>query len=178
MTKSTLHPEQPFPELLATSLAGESIDISKPGADAEWRMVVVYRGVHCPMCTKYLNKLEGFLDRLSSIGIDLVAVSADSKEQLQEHLERLDISFPVYFGLTVEQMTSLGLYISNPRSEKETDHRFPEPGLFVINQNGDLHVVDLSNNPFVRPDIDTMLSGLEWIKNPDNHYPVRGTYSE
>ncbi len=177
MTKSTLHPGQTFPALLATSLAGETIDISTPGANAEWRMVVIYRGVHCPMCTKYLNKLEGFLERLSSVGIDLVAVSADSKEQLQEHLERLDISFPVYFGLTVEQMTSLGLYISNPRSEKETDHRFPEPGLFVINQHGDLHVVDLSNNPFVRPDIDTMLSGLEWIKNPDNHYPVRGTYS-
>ena len=42
MTKSTLHPEQPFPELLATSLAGESIDISKPGGKdwrhSEWKM--------------------------------------------------------------------------------------------------------------------------------------------
>ena len=176
MTTSKLHPEGPFPQLLATSLDGDTMDIGKPGGDAEWRMVVVYRGEHCPMCTKYLNKLEGYLDRLSQAGIDVVAVSADSGEQLQQHLERLEITFPVYHGLSLEQMESLGLFISNPRSEKETDHRFPEPGLFVINRENNLHVVDISNNPFSRPDIETLVSGLEWIKNPDNNYPVRGAY--
>jgi hypothetical protein len=73
-------------------------------------------------------------------------------------------------------MQTLGLYISNPRSDQETDHPFAEPGLFVINSDGDVQVVDLSNNPFVRPDLLTLVNGLKWIRNPDNNYPIRGTY--
>jgi hypothetical protein len=48
--------------------------------------------------------------------------------------------------------------------------------LFVINERRQVQVVDLANNPFVRPELDRLLSGLEWIKNPDNNYPIRGTY--
>ncbi len=166
-----------FPALTATDRQDENTDISKPTGDADWQMVVVYRGQHCPMCTKFLNALAGFKGRLQDIGIDIAAVSADSKDQLESHVERLDVNFPLYYGLTLEQMQALGLYISIPRSEKETDHNFPEPGLFVINTDGKVQVVDISNNPFSRPDLEIFVSGLEWIRNPDNNYPIRGTYS-
>lgn len=165
-----------FPAMTATDLDGNVVDLGTPGGDAEWRLLVVYRGQHCPMCTKYLNALDGYIERLGEIRIDVVAVSADSEEQLVSHLERLTIRFPVLYGLTTEQLEELGLYISNPRSPQETDHRFPEPGLFVINAERGVQVVDISNNPFVRPDHETMVGGLEWIRNPDNNYPIRGTY--
>ena len=111
------------------------------------------------------------------LGIDIAAVSGDSKAQLDAHREKLDVNFPLFHGLSVEQMQKLGLYVSVPRSEMETDHNFAEPGLFVINADGDLQVVDLSNNPFVRPDLESLVSGLEWIRNPENNYPIRGTFS-
>lgn len=165
-----------FPALPARTLGGETVDLSKPQGSADWHMVVVYRGQHCPLCTKYLNHLDGHLDRLAGIGVSVVAVSGDSAAQLESHLERLDTRVPLYHGLTVEQMDQLGLYISVPRSEKETDHLFAEPGLFVINAEGNVQVVDISNNPFVRPELDALVSGLDWIRNPDNNYPIRGTH--
>ena len=58
-----------------------------------------------------------------------------------------------------------------------TDHNFAEPGLFVINSDGRLQVVDLSNNPFARPDLEVFVSGLEWIRKPENNYPIRGTFA-
>ena len=140
-------------------------------------MVVVYRGRHCPLCTKFLNSLAGYRQRLLDIGIDIAAVSGDRKEQLEEHMTRLEVDFPLFHGLTLEQMQDLGLYISIPRSEKETDHNFAEPGLFVINAEGKVQVTDLSNNPFARPDLEVFVSGLEWIRAPENNYPIRGTYS-
>lgn len=73
-------------------------------------------------------------------------------------------------------MKELGVYISHPRSAQETDHLFPEPGLFIINDKGQVQVVDISNNPFVRPALNQLVSGLAWIKNPENNYPIRGTY--
>ena len=177
MPSSKVSAGSAFPELSASRLDGVTEDLSRPIDGADWKMVVVYRGQHCPLCTRYLNALEGYLPRLKEIGIDVAAVSADSREQLEGHMERLEVSFPLYYGLTLEQMEALGLYISIPRSEQETDHLFAEPGLFVINAQGQVQVVDISNNPFVRPDPEAMVGGLEWIRKPDNNYPIRGTYA-
>ncbi|MDJ0793829.1 MAG: redoxin domain-containing protein [Woeseiaceae bacterium] len=176
MKTEKLHAGADFPSLPVKGRDDAVVDISKPTGDADWQMVVVYRGRHCPMCTKFLNSLAGFRQRLLDIGIDIAAVSGDSKEQLEDHLTRLDVNFPLFYGLTLEQMQDLGLYVSIPRSEQETDHNFPEPGLFVINGDVQVQVVDLSNNPFARPDLEIFVSGLEWIRNPDNNYPIRGTY--
>jgi len=164
-----------FPEMMVQTLDGSSVELGALNG-GRWKMVVVYRGRHCPLCTKYLNQLESFVERLKEEGVDLVAVSADSQVQLRDHLEKLNVSFPLYYGLSVEQMQTLGVYISYPRSEKETDHPFAEPGLFVINHDNEIQCVDLSNNPFIRPEIESLVSGLEWIRNPDNNYPIRGTY--
>ena len=176
MTITRLAAGSPFPSLVVTGQNDKDVDIREPTGGADWQMVVIYRGRHCPLCTTFLNKLANYRQRLSDIGIDIAAVSADSKAQMNEHLQSLEVNFPFFHGLTIEQMQTLGLYISIPRSERETDHNFPEPGLFVINAQGNIQVADLSNNPFARPDLEVLVSGLEWIRNPENNYPVRGTY--
>ena len=176
MNHLTIKSGSRFPNTLVKTLDGKEINLAEMNQAADWKMVVVYRGRHCPFCTKYLNKLEGYKERLASNGVEVIAVSADSKEQLESHLTYLDISFPIAYGLTFEAMQMLGLYISKPRSEKETDHPFAEPGLFVINDKGQIHIVDISNAPFARPELETMVSGLEFIKAPENNYPIRGTF--
>lgn len=173
-TTTKLHAGSNFPTIEAYDDEDQPITLGNAAEGTDWQMIVVYRGKHCPLCTKYLNKLESYKERLFANKVDLVAVSGDSKEQLTKHREKLDVSFPIYYGLSEAQMKMLGLYISIPRSEKETDHNFAEPGLFVVNEKGQLHVVDISNNPFVRPELESLASGLEWIRNPDNNYPIRG----
>ncbi len=176
MFTNKLHAGAKFPEINATLLSGEKVLLSQPNGDKDWKLVLVYRGRHCPLCTKYLNEMEQHIQSLYDIGVDIIAVSGDSKEQLLSHQEKLNVSFPLAYGLTQEQMQALGLYISVPRSEKETDHNFAEPGLFVINQDGNVQVVDISNNPFVRPSLAEFVSGINWIRNPENNYPIRGTF--
>lgn len=65
-------------------------------------MVVVCRGKHCPLCTKYLNLLETYQDRFAAKGVEIVAVYADDKRQLQEHLSNFEINFPIFYGLDIE----------------------------------------------------------------------------
>ncbi|MCL1049498.1 peroxiredoxin family protein [Shewanella abyssi] len=165
-----------FPAIEATLLDGSTVTLGKPQGDANWQAVFVYRGKHCPLCTRYLNALEGFKQAFSEAGVEILAVSADSKPQLETHLTQLNISFPIAYGLSEAQMKTLGVYISLPRSEQETDHNFAEPGLFVVNEHGKLHVVDISNNPFVRPELGALANGLNWIRDPNNNYPIRGTF--
>lgn len=177
MTTDKLHPGDTFPNLIVADADGGTRDLSRPTGGHDWMMVVVYRGKHCPLCTRYLNQLEPLVAQLKEIGVDVAAVSADSPQQLAEHREKLSVaSFPLFHSLSIDQMKQLGLYISDPRSAKETDHPFAEPGVFVINQHGTLQVVDISNNPFVRPELETLVSGLRWIRNPENNYPIRGMH--
>lgn len=176
MYTNKLHAGGQFPEIEVELLSGETVNLAKSVNGADWKLVVVYRGVHCPICTNYLNELDLYISELKSNGIDVIAVSGDRREQLEKHLHHLQVSYPVAHGLTEDQMQKLGLYISSPRSSKETDHNFPEPGLFVINQNDVLQVADISNSPFTRPDLARLVTGLKWIKNPSNNYPIRGTF--
>ena len=101
MKTQKLHAGADFPALTVTDPNDALIDISKPTGDADWQIVVVYRGRHCPLCTKFINGLAGYRQRLLDIGIDIAAVSGDSKEQLEEHLTRLEVNFPLFHGLTL-----------------------------------------------------------------------------
>lgn len=73
-------------------------------------------------------------------------------------------------------MGTLGLYIFDPRSEKETNHPFAEPGLFVINVEGKIQIIDISSAPFARPELKALADGLAFIRDPENNYPIRGIH--
>ena len=49
-------------------------------------------------------------------------------------------------------------------------------GIPVVNEKNDIHIAEIANAPFVRPDLEQLVSGLEFIRNPDNNYPIRGTF--
>lgn len=164
-----------FPTVNVTNSDGDAVTLGQPREGFSWQAVFVYRGRHCPLCTRYLNDLANYKEQFEKAGVDIIAVSADSKSQMQEQLQEISINFPIAYGLTEEQMKTLGVYVSIPRSEQETDHNFAEPGLFVVNEEGKLHVVDISNNPFVRPELGALANGLNWIRDPKNNYPIRGT---
>lgn len=176
MTSSKFTAGDLFPAIELPNLSGENIKIGTPQGDADWRLVVVYRGKHCPMCTRYLNEIEKLKQEFTQLGIDVIAISADTKSQATAHHAELSVSYPIAYGLNIAQMQQLGLYASNPRSAQETDHVFAEPGLFVVNDKGQVQVIDISNGPFVRPELGVLLAGLSFIRNPENNYPIRGTY--
>ncbi len=76
-----------FPSLQATLLDGSSVTLGQPKGDATWQAVFVYRGKHCPLCTKYLNELEGYKQAFAEAGVDILAVSGDSKSSLRASRE-------------------------------------------------------------------------------------------
>jgi peroxiredoxin len=176
MTTTKLAAGQTFPDITIAKLGGGEIHLPTPTETYDWRMVIVYRGKHCPICTNYLSTMNELLPEFQAIGVDVAAVSADTAEKAQVQMGEVKPDFAVGYGLTIEQMKKLGLYISNPRSAAETDRPFAEPALFVINKKGELQIVDISNAPFARPELNSVLMGLKFIRNPENNYPIRGTY--
>ena len=158
-----------MPVLALPKVGGGEVTIGGSG----WQMVVVYRGKHCPICRTYLKKLNALINEFGQAGTDVVAISSDPKDKAESEAREEEWHFPVGYDLSPEQMRALGLYISEPRSPQETDRPFPEPGLFIINPEGKVHIVDVSNAPFARPDLDQVLKGLKFIQ--EKQYPIRGT---
>jgi peroxiredoxin len=142
------------------------------GERENWTLLVVYRGKHCPRCKKYLNILNDLRDRWREAGFDLVVVSADPVEKAQQDQNEFGWSFDLGYGLSEDQMTTLGLYISDPLSPSETDRRFAEPGTYVIRPDGSILLISISNGPSARPDLVELLDGMIFTK--ENDRPPRG----
>lgn len=159
-----------FPDIRWSTVGGSLI---APADASGWRLVVVYRGKHCPLCEKYLDTLNGLSSSFDEAGIKLIAVSADPLEKAKAQVDSQSLTFPVAYDLSIEQMHQLGLYVSEPRSAEETDRPFAEPGTFVINPRGELQIIDISNAPFARPDAEALLKGIKFVQ--EKNYPIRGT---
>lgn len=160
----------PVGALSFADVTGGTIEVGQ--AKDRWTMLFVYRGRHCPRCKRYLNKLEAMLSDWVDV-LDVVVVSSDTKEKALADKEEFGWSFDLGYGMTEAQMRSLGLYVSEPLSEAETTGLFAEPGAFGIRPDGSLMLVDISNGPAARPDLEELLDGMAF--NINNNRPARGT---
>ncbi|WP_299416700.1 peroxiredoxin-like family protein [uncultured Sulfitobacter sp.] len=163
-----------FPKTDVAGVSGGTLTLGAPRGGHDWQLVVVYRGLHCPICKTYLSKLQELEPEFNALGVDIVAVSGDPQEKAQAMVAEKELTLALGYDLSMAQMTALGLYISQPRSAQETDRAFPEPGLFVINAEGAIQIVDVSNAPFARPDLQSIANGIKFIRA--NDYPIRGTH--
>lgn len=161
----------PVPAITLDKVGGGTVAIG--GARPNWQLVVVYRGKHCPICKRYLTGLKDLVEGYKAANAEIVAVSADPQEKAVAFAAEIQPNFPIGYGLSLDDMRRLGLYVSHPRSPQETDRAFAEPGLIVVNPSGQAQIVDISNAPFARPDLAAILKGLQFIQ--EKAYPVRGT---
>ncbi len=155
-------------------VGGGEATLGKPQKQGNWQLVFVYRGQHCPVCNQYLTKLETLKEKFHATSAEILAVSGDPEAKAKKMVEDNELTFPVAYGLSIEQMQELGLYISNPRSPEETDRPFAEPGTFAVNAEGKVQLIDISNTPFHRADLNELVETVEWIQ--ETNYPIRGTY--
>ncbi|QEM83594.1 peroxiredoxin-like family protein [Halomonas binhaiensis] len=170
MTAQKIMPGHPTPKINLRSITGEQMQL---GGEGKWQLAVVYRGRHCPLCREYLKTLNSMLEAFQEAGVEVIAVSADPIERATGTANEENWRFPVAYALSPDQMRELGLYVSEPRFSQETEWPFAEPGLFVTNPDGLLQIVDISNAPFARPDLQIVLNGLKFIR--EKNYPIRGT---
>lgn len=104
--------------------------------------------------------------------MNVIVASADTAEKAEADKAEFGWDFDLFYGLQENQMRALGLYVSSPLSEAETTANFAEPGAFAMRPDGTLMLVDISNGPAARPDLEELLDGM--IFNIKNDRPVRG----
>ena len=171
-----LMPRQPVPDLSVLLAGGGAWRLSdqKP---SNFTMVVVYRGLHCPICKGYLADLQSKLESFKALGCDVIALSSDNRERAERTLADWGLDrLPLGFGLTLAQGRGWGLYVSSGRGTTsigiEEPGFFVEPGLFVIRPDRTLYFASVQTMPFARPQFGEILKAMEFVIAKG--YPARG----
>jgi hypothetical protein len=91
-------------------------------------MVMFFRGPHRPVCRIPLAELDRRPDELSARGIDIVAISDETRERSQQLQADRKLRVPIAYGPTEPSMRAWGPFVSRGRSDDEPPP-FSEPGL-------------------------------------------------
>lgn len=166
-------PGRPAPALVLPTLDGGPFELqAQPG----WTLLVVYRGLHCPVCVGELGALSRRLPDFEALGAAVVAASTDDAARAREMRGKAGSG-----ALTIAHSLSLtaasqdwGLWISSAREGSEEPALFAEPGHFLIAPDHTLWAAWIQSTPFSRPPADDLLKALRFAA--EKGYPPRGAY--
>lgn len=178
-TTTALTPRLPVPALNVPLTSGERFVLGAHPPE-RFDLVVFYRGLHCPICAKYLMELERLAPEFQKRGVGVLAVSSDTSERAQGMAEKVK-AVAVRFGysLSLHNARQWGLYISASRGKTsigiEEPALFSEPGVFLVRPDGTLYYGATQTMPFARPSFQDLLGTIDFAVAHD--YPARGEYT-
>ncbi|WP_373058755.1 redoxin domain-containing protein [Zunongwangia sp. H14] len=168
--KNTL-PKKEVPGLIVDTVNGMQWELRDQKPE-NFTMIVFYRGLHCPVCKKYLEELNSKIDKFREKGVSVICVSGDSKERAGKTAEKWDVeNLVIGYGLAPEDARKWDLYISEGIKEEEPEVFF-EPAIFLIKPDFTLYAASVQSMPFARPKFDDLLKAVDFVLEKD--YPARG----
>lgn len=179
MRSQSLLPRFPVPALnVPLTQGGRFVLGAQPGDTFD--LLVFYRGLHCPICAKYLMELERLAPEFASRGVQVVAISSDDADRGQQMATKVKASAVKFgYGLSLRAAREWGLYISTSRGQTsigiEEPALFSEPGVFIVRPDGTLYYGAVQTMPFARPQFQDLLGAIDFAIAKD--YPARGEYS-
>ena len=179
MTVQGLIPRQPVPALDVPLAGGGRFVLGATPGD-KFDLIVFYRGLHCPICAKYLLELERLAPEFAARGVPIVAVSSDGAERAQQMAEKVKASTVKFaYDLSLKDARGWGLYISTSRGKTsigiDEPALFSEPGVFLVRPDGTLYYGAVQTMPFARPQFQDLLGAIDFAIAKD--YPARGEYT-
>lgn len=176
---TALMPRHPVPALAVPLTTGGRYVLGAEPAE-RFDLIVFYRGLHCPICAKYLTELERLTPEFAQRGVSVVAVSSDDAERGAAMADKVKASaMKVAYGLSLKSARQWGLYLTTSRGKTsigiEEPALFSEPGVFLVRPDGTLYYGAVQTMPFARPPFQDLLGAIDFAIAHD--YPARGDYA-
>lgn len=179
MRSQSLLPRYPVPALNVPLTTGDRFVLgAHPGE--KFDLLVFYRGLHCPICAKYLMELERLAPEFASRGVQVVAISSDDADRGQQMATKVNASgIKMGYGLSLKAAREWGLYISTSRGTTsigiDEPALFSEPAVFIVRPDGTLYYGAVQTMPFARPQFQDLLGAIDFAVAKD--YPARGEFT-
>ena len=164
-------PKHTAPDLQFPLLDGNQWNLADQKPD-NFTLVVFYRGLHCPLCKKYLQQLQELLPEFEQRGVDIVVVSMDTEKRARLSRQNWELSnLTLGYGLTEKSARDWALYLSSGVKDGEPSE-FSEPGLFLIDNSNQVYYSAINSNPWGRPYLPSFVKAVDYIVQ--SGYPARG----
>lgn len=179
MNLQALMPRQPVPALDVPLVTGGRFVLGAAPAE-RFDLLVFYRGLHCPICAKYLLELERLAPEFATRGVQIIALSSDDEDRGRQMAEKVKASGVKFgYGLSLKSAREWGLYISTSRGKTsigiDEPALFSEPGVFIVRPDATLYYGAVQTMPFARPQFQDLLGAIDFAIAKD--YPARGEYT-
>ena len=170
-----LYPGQAAPALKVETLAHGGFDLTRDGG-AQGTLVVFYRGLHCPICTRQMAEVESKLDVFTAMGVEVLMLSCDPADKARETARQAGVS-ALKVGHSFDTRLARddwGLWVSKAREGTQDPDFFFEPGHFFIGADNAVFMGWVQTLPQARPQIDDIAGAIRGAL--DNGLPPRGMY--
>ncbi len=175
-THTTVFPRQPVPALSVPTIGGDMWTLAEQSPES-FTLIVFYRGLHCPICSRYLGDLDRKLGQFADQGVSAIAISSDTQERAGKTRQDWKLgALTLGYGLSLDSARTWGLFISTSKGKTsagiEEPALFIEPGIFFVRPDNTLYWSSIQTMPFARPSFAEILAGLDIVLTHD--YPARG----
>lgn len=173
---NTLIPRQPVPALELPLVGGGTWSLAEQKPE-NFTMVVFFRGLHCPICSRYLGDLNRKADKFAALGVNILVASSDDEDRATRSkadwgLDAIDVAY----GVSLEKAREWGLFVSTSKGETSVGivepDMFIEPALYLMRPDGTLYFGTVQTMPFARPSFAEILGAITKVLEVD--YPARG----
>ncbi len=161
-----------LPDVTVRNIEGKEISSNSLWAGKN-TILIFYRGGWCPYCNTQLSQLSLIEKDIIELGYQLVAVSPDKPEKLQESLSKNDLHYTLISDSNGSFSKALGIAFQAPeRYEKmlkeaqgDTGHtHLPVPSVFIINGDGEIIFEYINPNYKVRISSELLLGAAKALK--------------
>ncbi|MEZ6065702.1 MAG: redoxin domain-containing protein [Planctomycetaceae bacterium] len=113
--------------------------------------IVFYRGHWCPICSRHTQELKSIQPQLKAAGVQLIAISPDTPEFVEDTHKTLEVPFPLYSDSDLDVIDAFGLgFVVDPetrqkykgfgidleKSSGQQHHVLPVPAVYLIDADG------------------------------------------
>lgn len=143
----------PFPKAQVKNMKGEKVDLGSQ-LKGKKTVLVFYRGGWCPFCNRQLQGLRKIEKKLKKLGYQIVGISPDRPQKINESVKKQNLSYKLYsddqvnaakaFGLAFkvnDEMNEMLLgYGINLKDASGQEHLvLPVPAVYIIDENLNIH---------------------------------------
>jgi len=151
-----LKPGDQAPDVTLVSVDNEEVRLSQLWEQGLTALTFC-RGDFCPSCNRYLHSLQERSDEFHSVGLQVVAVSADQPSVEQKTVQSHGLTFTV---LSDPAHAAIDAY--DVVYNEQGGHA--QPAVFIIDTSGRVLYEAITSGPVGRPSVDDLLMISRGIK--------------
>ncbi len=135
----------------------KKVDLSKP-KDNKPTVLAFFPGAFTSVCTKEMCTLRDGLERLSSSGANLIAISVDGPFANKEFKEKHNLSFPVLSDYKRKAVKKFDIQLKDFAGMK--GYTAAKRSVFVLDASGNVKYKWVSDDPMVEPNYEEVQAAV------------------